>query len=216
MESELSREVSTMATSMQHVTWQPLGSVVREAFTDYTESQEILVAYWDSSQDQHLADHDLTITSQGQSFQPRFLPGDPSTPIIHISQCRLDISRCDELSRLTSQSVSSYSSIENRLERVALPGSVVRSFLSHLAFPRGTAVRNTPHFDDGDEWVYTRCLLADFTGLSEAQATNLSSRGNLSCVASVVLMRDRDSADNDTSAEWDLMFVVHKVLPHRE
>lgn len=55
-------------------------------------------------------------------------------------------------------------------------------------------MRIQPHFDDADEWVFSRCLLADFTGFREDEAEALSTAagaGRLCCWASVVLSPPR-------------------------
>jgi hypothetical protein len=60
------------------------------------------------------------------------------------------------------------------------------------AVPR--PVRIQPHFDDSAEWVFSRCLLADFTGFREDEAEALSTAagaGRLCCWASVVLSPPR-------------------------
>ncbi|KAK0624803.1 hypothetical protein B0T17DRAFT_654661 [Bombardia bombarda] len=89
-----------------------------------------------------------------------------TTPFIHISHCKLDITRFDEVPS------SPFNDSNNKLERVALPRSTVQTFLSseHLTLPLGSGASVRPHFDDDDEWVYSRCLLADFSGLGEEEA----------------------------------------------
>jgi hypothetical protein len=67
-----------------------------------------------------------------------------------------------------------------------------------------------PHADDGAEWVYSRCLLVDFTGFCEDEAEALSAQGRLCCWASVVLHPVVEQADG-TTVTWDLGFVVHRV-----
>ncbi|KAH6650394.1 hypothetical protein F5144DRAFT_543447 [Chaetomium tenue] len=55
-------------------------------------------------------------------------------------------------------------------------------------------VRIQPHFDDAADWVFSRCLLADFTGFREDEAEALSTAagaGRLCCWASVVLSPPR-------------------------
>ncbi|KAL2170759.1 hypothetical protein VTG60DRAFT_4414 [Thermothelomyces hinnuleus] len=54
-----------------------------------------------------------------------------------------------------------------------------------------TIIRIQPHFDDADDWVFSRCLLADFTGFREDEAEVLSAQGRLCCWASVVLQRQQ-------------------------
>jgi len=48
-------------------------------------------------------------------------------------------------------------------------------------------VRIQPHFDDTDDWVFSRCILGDFTGFREDEAEALSAQGRLCCWASVEL-----------------------------
>ncbi|KAL2154541.1 hypothetical protein VTH82DRAFT_3217 [Thermothelomyces myriococcoides] len=52
-------------------------------------------------------------------------------------------------------------------------------------------IRIQPHIDDSDDWVFSRCLLADFTGFREDDAEFLSSQGRLCCWASVVLQKQQ-------------------------
>ncbi len=71
------------------------------------------------------------------------------------------------------------------------------------------------HFDDADDWVFSRCLLADFTGFREDEAEILSAQGRLCCWASVVL-QPRGDCEEDSSEEagegaWELGFVVQRV-----
>jgi hypothetical protein len=72
------------------------------------------------------------------------------------------------------------------------------------------------HFDDADDWVFSRCLLADFTGFREDEAEVLSAQGRLCCWASVVLQPQRrlDGGHGEGEGEegkWELGFVVHRV-----
>ncbi|KAK5658908.1 hypothetical protein OQA88_1722 [Cercophora sp. LCS_1] len=118
------------------------------------------------------------------------------TPVIHIPQCRLDVEPVGTFP---------YSGL---VERVAISGSVVRAMMSQATLPSDMSALR-PHHDDNDDWVYSRCLLSDFSTLNEDQAKTLSDRGQLCCLASVVLARE------DSSREWDLFIVVHKVTAHR-
>lgn len=69
-----------------------------------------------------------------------------------------------------------------------------------------------PHFDDADDWVFSRCLLADFTGFREDEAEVLSSQGRLCCWASVVLQPQPDEgAGGEGEGRWQLGFVVQRV-----
>ena len=65
-------------------------------------------------------------------------------------------------------------------------------------------LRLQQHFDDNDKWVFSRCLLADFTGFREDEAEALSRQGSLCCWASVVLQQS-------PTRGWDLGFVVHRI-----
>lgn len=99
---------------------------------------------------------------------------------------------------------------------------------------RERRIRIQRHFDDDADWVFSRCLLADFTGLREDEADALSARGRLCCWASVVLrpleddesesvgfgLGERDGegdgegdGDEEDGEEglWELGFVVHRV-----
>ena len=71
------------------------------------------------------------------------------------------------------------------------------------------------HFDDADDWVFSRCLLADFTGFREDEAEILSAQDRLCCWASVVLQPrvdvEEDSSEEAGEGAWELRFVVQRV-----
>ncbi|KAL2193732.1 hypothetical protein P885DRAFT_80957 [Corynascus similis CBS 632.67] len=158
-------------------------------------------------------------------------------PLMHFPHCRLEIT------------TSPFPTDTGKLERVALPGTLVRTLLSRfesdlqrqqrrkqqeqpqpprhqqhqqeptqstLAHRPPTSsrgknkktsrnathqyqqqqrrrqqpsrpVRIQPHFDDTDDWVFSRCILGDFTGFREDEAEALSAQGRLCCWASVEL-----------------------------
>ncbi|KAK4148549.1 hypothetical protein C8A00DRAFT_19636 [Chaetomidium leptoderma] len=82
---------------------------------------------------------------------------------------------------------------------------------------KGAEVQIQRHFDDADDWVFSRCLLADFTGFGEDEAEVMSSQGRLCCWASVVLQppqgaggREGEDQDED-KGKWELGFVVQRV-----
>jgi hypothetical protein len=83
------------------------------------------------------------------------------------------------------------------------------------AKPKQKRVQIQRHFDDNDDWVFSRCLLADFTGFREDEAEVLSAQGRLCCWASVVLQPQRgpDGGQDqcDGEGKWELGFVVHRV-----
>lgn len=74
-----------------------------------------------------------------------------------------------------------------------------------------------PHPDDTRDWVFSRCLLADFTDFREDEAAALSQSGSLCCWASVVLhplhqdVQPERGGQRGGRAIWDLGFVVHRV-----
>ncbi len=94
--------------------------------------------------------------------------------------------------------------------------------------PRRQPVHIQPHQEDTDDWVFSRCILADFTNLREDEAQELSDNDRLCCWASVELRppppasssrgrrlrgQDQDGDDDDAEAggRWELAFVVQKV-----
>ncbi|KAG7284907.1 hypothetical protein NEMBOFW57_009522 [Staphylotrichum longicolle] len=71
------------------------------------------------------------------------------------------------------------------------------------------------HFDDADDWVFSRCLLADFTGFREDEAEALSAQGRLCCWASVVLQplpQSQSEGEEQGVRMWELGFVVERTL----
>ncbi|KAK4222565.1 hypothetical protein QBC38DRAFT_518910, partial [Podospora fimiseda] len=96
------------------------------------------------------------------------------------------------------------------IEEVAIHRDVVSGFLSHLRLPSsesgGGQGKMISHYDDEDEWVYSRCTLAGFTEMSRDEATFLSNNGMLCCWTTVVL-----SPREEGEGEWDLGFVIHRV-----
>jgi hypothetical protein len=179
-------------------------------------------------------------------------------PLMHFPNCRLDITTitasdlpASVRDNLTSSSIPP----ECKFERVALPGSLVRTLLSRFddQISRTTTTtqpRDQPqahphpqqkpaaakkerkeevqtiqrHFDDGDEWVYSRCLLADYTNFREDEAEVLSEHGRLCCWASVLLrplpLPHRSEEEEEGEGEggsgsgdgrWELEFVVQRV-----
>ncbi|KAK0730959.1 hypothetical protein B0H67DRAFT_563426 [Lasiosphaeris hirsuta] len=126
---------------------------------------------------------------------PRSAPAAP-TPLVHIPHCRLKVASVHDPAHPA------------KVEQVALPRRTVQAFLSGIPLPPGS-LPAAAHFDDASEWVYSRCLLADFSEFGEDEASHLSAQGRMCCWASVVLMRDA------AESAWDLGFVVHKVFAHR-
>ncbi|KAK0734514.1 hypothetical protein B0T26DRAFT_635882 [Lasiosphaeria miniovina] len=208
------------ARSMQHVAWHPVPNP-SELKSGMPPSLDLLVALWRTEQPGRAADELSNITTTKLGLRPRRNQQQPAasasaapTPLIHIPQCRLEITSGDELLPIGASSASFSGGM---LERVALPKSLVQPFLSRLPLPHGVSA-GAPHFDDDDEWVYSRCLLSDFTEMGEEGAAVLSQQGRLCCWASVVLMRyavDGGGHDN-TEAHWDLGFIVHRVLTRRD
>ncbi|KAK1833732.1 hypothetical protein QBC39DRAFT_345009 [Podospora conica] len=175
-----SQQPGTFVTSTRHARWHALPPTTAEAHGIPASAVDSVVALWEVTDQRRPRSHAAT--------EPAAQP----TPLIHIPHCRLEITEFER---------------GGMIERVALPRAVVHTMLSRLPFPDGVGPR---HFDDDDEWVYSRCLLSDFSGMDAAEAAWLSSQGRLCCWASVVLMRH---GDRDV---WDLGIVVHKVLADRE
>lgn len=171
-----SQQPGTYATSTRHARWQALPPSTAEAHGIPASAADSVVAMWDVTDQRRPRSHITT--------EPALQP----TPLIHIPHCRLEITEFEH---------------GGMIERVALPRAVVHTMLSRLPLPDGMGPR---HFDDDDEWVFSRCLLSDFSGLDAAEAAWLSSQGRLCCWASVVLMRHGDRG------VWDLVVVAHRVL----
>ncbi|KAK4174838.1 hypothetical protein QBC36DRAFT_33643 [Triangularia setosa] len=178
---------------------------------DSTQGDSLIVAIWptDTSYEglQTICLPD-TVPSTGRPHRSRHVqePQAMTTPLIHVPHCYLNV---------TSYTTANHHS-PGLIERVGLPRSLVQGFLSSIRLPFSAAsviglnstefdlVTNTvPHVDDQDDWVFSRCLLADFTGFGEESAATLSRQGRLCCWVSVVL--------DGSSGVWDLNFVVHRV-----
>jgi len=179
---ELSAKESpnSFTTSTKYMTWHPIPQASAEAHG--MPSSENLVAIWSARQGER---------------GPQLV----ETPLVHVPRCRLEVTSLSEMSPRGGAG-------GGKIERVALPGDVFRSLLSHSVPPDG-ATTAPRHFDDDSNWVFSRCLLAEFSGLGEQEANRMSEEGRLCCWASVVAMRDGDQQS------WDLGVVVHRVLTHR-
>ncbi|KAK0748350.1 hypothetical protein B0T21DRAFT_251053, partial [Apiosordaria backusii] len=179
----------------------------------------LIVAVWPTDTFyQGLQTMSLPTTNTTTSISPCRQPPLPqslvtTTPLIHIPHCYLSVTSHHPDNHHHTQT-------PGLVERVGLPRSLVQGFLTSIRLPSspGTIVgldnhfdlgattnhvAPHPHIDDGDDWVFSRCLLADFTGFSEEAAATLSRQGKLCCWISVVL--------DGSSGVWDLGFVVHRV-----
>lgn len=173
-------------TSTQQATWYPVPEARAEAHgIPSSATGDNLVAMWRT-------------TLRQPDQQPAVIAPQVSTPLIHIPNCRLDVDEFRVFEHV-------------KLERVALPRAIVQTLLSHMVLPCETQAIGLSHFDDSNEWVYSRCLLADFSGMAEDEAALLSDEGRLCCWASVVLTQSDHGGQ-----PWDLCFVVHKILAHRD
>ncbi|KAL1837702.1 hypothetical protein VTJ49DRAFT_3499 [Mycothermus thermophilus] len=211
-------------------------------------------------------------------------PSSTRAPVMHFPHCRLEVCTLDFPS-----SSANGTTIPGKVERVGLPGSLVRTLIrrfdehqqrwplnqrlqqtqkqtnttnssatsttrsasrpfstentsstDHRISPRPASQRQhmiLPHFEDNHDWVYTRCLLAEFTGLRENDAMVLSRQGRLCCWASVMLYPLEEEGDGEDGRMgsgdggggaaarpagaqqedaprprlWELRFVVQKV-----
>ncbi|KAK1757896.1 hypothetical protein QBC47DRAFT_377221 [Echria macrotheca] len=125
------------------------------------------------------------------------------TPFVHIPHCRLDMTT---VCNIPHQS--------GHIEEVALPGPTIRTLLTSLTLPDDTLAPSIlSHFDDHDDWVHSRCVQSDFSGLGEHEARRLSDQGRLCCWASMML---RPGDTSTGGLQWDLCFVIHKVVARRD
>lgn len=188
---------------MQHLSTLSSGITIAE----YTQGD--MAASWHplpaAGSDQDEQDEQLVMMLATRDRRGRRNNGDTRTPFIFLP-CRLHVSPCDAPSE---QFQTPSSSFQGKLESVALPGDVVRGFLSgSLPRWRGRSVRDQlgpAHFDDEDAWVFSRCIMADFSGMSDDEAANISSQGRLGCWASVTLTQQ-------ASGRWDLGFLIHRLV----
>ncbi|KAK0657055.1 hypothetical protein B0T16DRAFT_452551 [Cercophora newfieldiana] len=170
---------NSIATSTQHMNWCAIPQAAAEA--QGMPSSENLVAMWSA-----------------QEEGPSSLR---ATPMVHIPHCRLEVTSFPDLSPRRGGPAG-------KIERVALPGHVFRWLLSQANLPDATAAVPR-HFDDDEEWVFSRCVLAEFSDLGEDEAARASEAGELCCWASLVAMRDGDQR------AWDIGVLVHKVFASR-
>jgi hypothetical protein len=170
---------NTVTTSIRCMKWQPFPRAA--AGTRGMPLSENLVALW--------------------STEPGETPGSDlvTTPLVHIPNCRLEVTSFPDLS-------SRGGGVAGKIERVALPGAVFRSLLSQTALLGGVTETIPRHFDDDEEWVFSRCLLAEFSGLGEQEASRMSDEGKLCCWASLVAMREGEQR------AWDIGVVVHRIF----
>ncbi|KAK3393428.1 hypothetical protein B0H63DRAFT_443674 [Podospora didyma] len=188
--------------SLQDVVWHHVPSdPVYQSFSRSASSSpesQLLVALWPTN----------TAADEQSPIDDFDVAGSTGTPLIHISPCSLDVSSALSPSRAGASAGARPRGCD--VERVALPSAIVQAVLSQIELPRGlTTYDLMPHLDDANELVYTRCLLTDFTNVDPNHAAALSQEGRLCCWASVVLMLRE-------GVVWDLGFVVHRVLTHRD
>ncbi|KAK4132047.1 hypothetical protein BT67DRAFT_444171 [Trichocladium antarcticum] len=178
--------------------------------------------------------------SHEQSQSETCAQPEAAPPLMHFPHCRLEITTPSNglvlagSRNATADTCNDMPTNACKLERAALPGTLVRSLLARFesqCHPQlspqsqrphdsttATATTTTRtrtrrparlqlqrHFDDDDEWVFSRCMLADFTGFREDDAEALSRQGSLCCWASVMLQQSPDTG------AWNLGFVVHRI-----
>lgn len=124
------------------------------------------------------------------------------TPFVFFP-CQLDISPLQDGQDIPQHPTSN----SGKLESVAIPGDMVRGFLSGpLPLWQGRLVVLGPaHFDDSDAWVFSRCTLAGFSEMGSYEAETLSGTGRLGCWASVTLTRQ-------ACGRWYLGFLIHRLV----
>lgn len=224
-QTRASLALEALTASIQVAAWQPVSGGVPEIISGEdgittASGNNLLVALFPSELRRNQDDN----TSQKQKGTQRPVPATADmSPFLHVPQCKLEVTRFDELSELT-RSASSPSPFD-KVERVALPGALVRALLAGLPLPDNSSgmmgrrdaalVPVLPHLDDEEDWVWSRCILTDFTGMSEERASSMSRQGRLACRTSVLLTRT--SGDNDAGdgpGRWDLSFMIHRVFEH--
>lgn len=126
------------------------------------------------------------------------------TPFI-FSPCQLDISPFEDAPRHLG--LGSPTSDCGKLESAAIPGDMVRGFLSSpLPLWQGrSVVLGSAHFDDNDAWAFSRCTLVGFSDMGSYEAETLSRTGRLGCWASVTLTRQ-------ACGRWDLGFLIQRLV----
>lgn len=142
-------------------------------------------------------------------------PANSTTPIIHIPRCRLTFRSAPYTPSRKDHHHPRDPTARVEIEEVALHRDLIQGFLSHISPPASedgsvtARLSSTAHYDDEDEWVYSRCTLSEFTEMDRDHATFLSNNGMLCCWASVVLTPWEEACTGRTS--WDLGFMVHRV-----
>lgn len=201
----------SVTTSMENITWCPMPESSQSEDDVTRSSPELLLAVWPTT---------ITTTStstDGRSRRPSqsvSISESVETPFIHIPRCKLSITNFDDTHHPLPAAgrggpYPGHGGI--KIEQILLPRDVVQRFLTGIRLPNGLDVNAAfpRHFDDDDEWVQSRCILSDFSELEEEEAARLSSEERLCCWGSIVLTRDGDNG-------WDLGFMVHRVLTHRD
>ncbi|KAK4210321.1 hypothetical protein QBC37DRAFT_428996 [Rhypophila decipiens] len=171
---------------------------------EYT--QEAMTTRWQPLPNTHDGTEETRLVMIFTTRDPRarWANQEAQTPFVFVP-CQLDISPCEGLSEQLGLSRTGH----GKLECVGLPGDIVRAVLSGpLPLWHGTAVRDelgVSHFDDEDPWAFSRCIMADFSGMGSEEAALLSREGRLGCWASVTLTRQ-------ASGRWDLGFLIHRLV----
>jgi len=168
----------------------------------------------------------LPESSVMNKFECVGLPGSLVRNIIsHIESMSAERISAAALSRITVDQLSKQNTFAfetSSSPSLATLPSLSSSQQPHTAsrqLPLQQKVCIRPHFDDQDDWVYSRCILADFTALSADDAEYWSQNNNLCCWARVSLRRCRDkagrigndAADGNGGDQWELEFIVQRV-----
>ncbi|KAG7289816.1 hypothetical protein NEMBOFW57_006193 [Staphylotrichum longicolle] len=136
-----------------------------------------------------------TLLSHFEETQQPSFPGPPSPP-----------GTSPPPPTSSSSSLSSAYSSDDRERKTTFSTSVAPNPLLRMRIQR--------HFDDADDWVFSRFLLADFTDFREDEAEALSAQGQLCFWASVVLQplpQSQPQGEEQGVRMWELGFVVQRV-----